>query len=130
MSANLPDLPSGIYRHWKGHFYFVFGYGHDANSDSLFEQVGAYDFHRIDTTEDGEDTVRAVVVYIGLELTGVNRGPRLAVRTAEDFFKTVCSGCGADWPCNLNHQDEGGDPVPRFTYIVPAWLGGERSEHR
>jgi hypothetical protein len=117
-SRGLPDLRTGIYRHYKGHFYFVFGYGHDANADSLHaEQPGGV------VPEDLPLGERAVVIYMGLELTDANKGPRLAVRTAEDFFALVCSACGADWECKKNHQDEGSDPVPRFEYMGPAWYG-------
>ncbi|MDF2461201.1 MAG: hypothetical protein K0S68_604 [Candidatus Saccharibacteria bacterium] len=63
----LPDLPSGIYRHYKGHHYVVLGYAHDSNQDG-----------------------RIVVVYAGLELEGATPGhPRLNVRTVDDFFASV-----------------------------------------
>ncbi len=78
----LPDLPAGVYQHWReGHLYLVLGYGMDAN-----------------------DETRTVVVYVGLELDGARPGPRLRVRTVEDFFATV-------------------DGKPRFEYIGPEWAG-------
>lgn len=95
-SKGLPDLRTGVYRHYKGQLYYVFGYGHDAN------ELG-----------------RAVVVYIGLELTDAKLGPRLSVRTAEDFFAVVGSKCGYDWECTHGVCD----PVSRFEYLSPAWYG-------
>lgn len=62
----LPDLPAGIYRHYKGHRYLVLGYGHDADYEG-----------------------RQVVVYVGLELDDARPGPRLSVRTAESFLGPV-----------------------------------------
>ncbi len=55
----LADLPTGIYRHYKGPLYLVFGYGHDANQEG-----------------------RITVEYVGLELNQAHTGPRLANRTA------------------------------------------------
>ncbi len=65
--TTLPPLPTGIYRHYKGHYYLVLGYAQDSNEDS-----------------------RTVVVYVGLEIGGasVDR-PRMNVRTVEDFFADV-----------------------------------------
>lgn len=78
----LPDLPAGVYRHWKGHAYLVLGYGMDAN-----------------------DETRQVVVYVGLQLDGARPGPRLRVRTVEDFFAEV-------------------EPAKRrFEYVGPEWSG-------
>lgn len=119
----LPELRAGIYRHYKGQFYQVFGYAHDSNSDSLFEQVGEYDFRRVDTTEDGGDTMRIVVVYMAIELHGAHYGPRLAVRTVEDFFARVHKGhpnfedgtvCEGD--CWNNHL-----VTQRFEYVSSEW---------
>jgi hypothetical protein len=88
---NLPDLTAGVYRHYKGHLYLVLGYGHDSNYEG-----------------------REVVVYVGLELDDANTGPRLAVRTVEDFFATV--------------QPEGSsERVRRFTYVGPSWEGPRNS---
>lgn len=63
----LPTLEAGIYQHYKGSLYQVLGYAHDAN-----------------------DSTRIVVVYFGLQLDDAHRGPRLAVRTWQDFHATVC----------------------------------------
>ena len=80
----LPDLPAGVYRHYKNHLYLVLGYGHDSNYED-----------------------RLVVVYVGLELDEAKTGPRLAVRTVEDFFAAV------DLP--------DGTRVQRFTYVGPSY---------
>jgi hypothetical protein len=67
MPAQLPDLPAGVYRHYKGHHYLVLGYGHDSNYNG-----------------------RQVVVYVGLELEKADPGePRMNVRTVDDFFAWV-----------------------------------------
>jgi hypothetical protein len=66
MTATLPLLPAGIYRHWKGHLYQVLGYASDSNDEG-----------------------RIVVVYVGLELDGAPPGPRMHVRTASDFHGSV-----------------------------------------
>jgi hypothetical protein len=132
-SRGLPDLRSGVWRHYKGHFYLVLGYAHDANAEDLYRvrgieklrsPISSDDPFNLEFTALGE---RAVVVYIGLELDDANKGPRLAVRTAEDFFALVCSECGSLWECTKNHQDEGPvGPVPRFEYMGPAWYGWPR----
>ena len=98
---NLPDLPAGIYKHYKGHFYQVFGYGHDANYED-----------------------RITVVYMGLQLQDAHTGPRMATRTAQSddpgvdaFFdyvhdngeKCICAG----WGCPGRRR--------RFTYVSPGW---------
>ena len=56
-------LPAGVYRHYKAdRHYLVLGLGHDANHDD-----------------------RTVVVYVPLYVAADQPGPRLAVRTLEDF---------------------------------------------
>ncbi len=82
-SPSLPDLPSGIYRHYKGHHYLVLGYAHDSNLED-----------------------RTVVVYVGLQLEDAGPGPRMNIRTVEDFYATV------------THD---GQQVKRFTYVGPSW---------
>jgi hypothetical protein len=62
----LEDLPSGIYRHYKGHLYLVLGYATDSNI------VG-----------------RRGVVYVGLELSGAREGARMHFRTVDNFFSDV-----------------------------------------
>lgn len=99
----LPDLPAGVYRHWKGPLYHVLGYGHDANSD-------------LD---------RFAVVYIGLQTQGSHTGPRLAFRTAisddpdvDAFFDFVHPSDGSKCPgyttCPCKER------VRRFTYLAPG----------
>lgn len=104
----LPDLPAGVYQHYKGPLYQVLGYGHDANDDN-----------------------RLVVIYIGIQLQGSHTGPRLAVRTVEsdlldvdaffDFVHPTDQGnerpAGSkclDYNCPCKHR------VRRFTYLGPG----------
>lgn len=61
------DLPAGTYRHYKAErYYLMLGLGHDAN-----------------------DADRTVVVYVPLYVDPAEPGPRLAVRTVEDFTAWV-----------------------------------------
>lgn len=127
MATDLPNLPAGVWRHYKGHFYLVLGYGHDANvidGDTYGDgDLGewsdeAYEWLALDE--------RTVVVYVGLELTDAHTGPRLAVRTAEDFHAHVCT--------RKEHTHYGKAvtdvmeravcaAVPRFAYVGPSWEG-------
>ena len=104
----LPELPTGVYRHYKNHYYLVFGYGHDANVDG-----------------------RVVVQYIGLELTDAHLVPRLSSRTAAsndpiedawwDFVHmdgTKCVHHSGDGCCSDNQRT-----FPRFEYVGPTWQG-------
>lgn len=61
-----PEVPAGVWRHWKGRDYLVLGLGHDA------DHAG-----------------RTVVVYVPLYDVP---GPRLAVRTVEAFVEEVAPG--------------------------------------
>ena len=63
---SLPDLPAGVWRHWKGNDYLVLGLGHDADVEG-----------------------RTVVVYVPLYDVP---GPRLAVRTLEGFLEEASPG--------------------------------------
>lgn len=83
-----PKFRAGIYRHYKGPLYLVIGLGHDAN----------YEF-------------RATVIYIGLELDNAKTGPRMAVRTYEDFYALVDPNTGKA----ANAVTE--SAKPRFEYI-------------
>jgi hypothetical protein len=85
---NYSEFKAGVYRHYKGPLYLVLGLGHDAN-------------------EEG----RTTVIYIGLELDGAKKGPRLSVRTYEDFYSYVD-------PTTRDTVDRK-DPnaLPRFEYI-------------
>lgn len=103
--TKLPDLQAGVYQHYKGPLYLVLGYAHDAN-----------------------DAQRKAVVYIGLQLDDAHTGPRLAVRSAEDFFMHVCGNRKCmhyGWAtydlgrCKTCHSLD----VRRFDYIGPEWTG-------
>jgi hypothetical protein len=60
-------LPAGVYRHYKAdRHYLVLGLAHDANDDD-----------------------RTAVVYVPLYVDAAEPGPRLAVRTLEDFTAWV-----------------------------------------
>lgn len=125
-SHGLPDLPSGVYRHYKGPLYFVFGYGHDANADRLVNVSDIYKEDRIVLDTKVSLPVlgqRAVVVYMALELNRAHTGPRLAIRTAEDFFAVVCPECGKEWECGVQHENLIVEPIPRFEYLSPEWYG-------
>ena len=95
----LPELPAGVYRHYKQRYYLVLGYGHDANFDD-----------------------RWVVVYVGLELNDARSGPRLAVRSVSDFLAWVTpegsTVAHQDLP-EAEHAKHG--HVRRFTYVGPSW---------
>ena len=64
--SGLPELQTGVWRHWKGRDYLVLGLGHDADVEG-----------------------RTVVVYVPLYDVP---GPRLAVRTVEAFLEEVEPG--------------------------------------
>jgi hypothetical protein len=82
-------VPSGVYRHYKAdRHYLVLGLGHDAN-----------------------DAARTVVVYVPLYVDAAQPGPRLAVRSVEDFTAWVD-------PSTRVTVDEGTPgAVRRFTYM-------------
>lgn len=82
---DLPPLPSGVYRHYKGPLYQVLGYAHDANADELYSNRSGV--ARSESQAPSGD--RIVVVYFGLQLEDAHMGPRLAVRTVDDFFAWV-----------------------------------------
>lgn len=133
------DLRAGVYRHVKGEHYLVIGYAHDANADTLgdvtaVEPLGFAKGFGIKPL--GE---RAVVVYIPLYLNDDHTGPRMAVRTVENFFEWVCDVWTEDamghrsWPC---WRSMGSGSLPglcpdhgaqrarqRFVYIGPTWEG-------
>lgn len=101
----LPDLRAGLYRHYKGPLYQVLGYAHDAN-----------------------DADRVVVLYFPLELDGAHEGPRLAVRTVEDFFAMVTPE-GVLWREHEDAlKDAGGhcacEAVWRFEYVGSQFYRG------
>lgn len=85
--AVIPDVPAGVYRHYKAdRHYLVLGLAHDAN-----------------------DADRTAVVYVPLYVTPDQPGPRLAVRTLSDFTAWVREGeaVAAGTP----------GAVRRFTYV-------------
>lgn len=131
------DVKAGVYRHYKGPLYQVFGLGHDANADEFAELAQA----RIPETDiepmfpDGRD----VIVYIGLQLDEAHTGPRLAIRTARDigdaFYDEVHMGnperftegtvCDSGCTYRRINNDQWGTHkvVPRFEYLGPTWDG-------
>jgi hypothetical protein len=118
---DLLPLPSGIYRHYKGHHYQVLGYAHDANADTLGEDPNMV----MGWEPLGE---RFVVVYIGLELNDAHTGPRLAVRDHEDFHRMVCwnqkcgrYGMGTAIANTMNCSQCGFQLHPRFKFIGFSW---------
>jgi hypothetical protein len=66
VTGPLPELPAGVWRHWKGRDYLVLGLAHDADVEG-----------------------RTAVVYVPLYDVP---GPRLAVRTVEGFLEDVEPG--------------------------------------
>lgn len=83
------DLIAGIYQHYKGNLYQVLGLASDANADTLglAGSVSRVSYMTMEAKPLGE---RIVVVYIGLQLDGASFGPRMHVRTLEDFTINVC----------------------------------------
>lgn len=101
----------GIYRHYKGPLYLVIGLAHDANADTLCGgAVGTSWDHGL-FKPLGE---RIVVVYVPLQLDGAHTGPRMAVRTLEDFLASVHHD---GTPCDGSHCSAETRLVPRFTYL-------------
>lgn len=121
----LPSLSAGIYRHYKGHYYQVFGYAHDANADTLYHLV-------YDPTSNGSRPQpmreRTVVVYMGIQVEDAHTGPRLAVRSVDDFFMllhqsdfTPCQVAPRNAPVQCPHGHNA--LVRRFEYHAPEWTG-------
>jgi hypothetical protein len=121
----MDDVKAGVYRHYKGPLYLLLGIAHDANADTLATVYSP--------SGDGRDltyhylTERIVVVYIGLQLDDAHTGPRLAVRTYDDFFALVTSE-GDRCPHALDRSSTWCSTCdrrlhPRFTYIGPTWEG-------
>lgn len=98
----------GIYRHYKGPLYLVLGLAHDANAETLWTLDA-----RGELECRGE---RTVVVYVPLQLDGAHTGPRMAVRTLEDFIADVrADGSTCEHEPSLNHRL----CKPRFEYLGP-----------
>lgn len=68
---DLPDLPAGVYRHYKGHLYLVLGYAQDSTNDSDHE---------------------VYVVYVGLTTEGSASPLRTRLRKVPEFFSHVKVG--------------------------------------
>lgn len=113
MHELLSRLKPGIYVHYKGPLYLVLGLAHDANAEDLFYEYFA---NGPQYTSLGE---RRCVVYVGLQLNEAHTGPRLAVRTLEDFFAEVCI---QPEHTHYGQPVQGDDPcrkVHRFVYLGP-----------
>lgn len=115
----LPPLKAGIYRHYKGPLYQVLGYAHDANADDLVLNSDIADTG----TRPAPMGERFVVVYFGLQLDGAKTGPRLAVRTVDDFLAYVDPSDGSRVPQSVVEacqgslrQVEARGYMPRFQY--------------
>lgn len=67
--SELPRLMNGVYRHYKGHSYLVQGFGLDLDRPG-----------------------RVVVVYVPIDSYPIRTGPRMAIRTVDDFFSSVQNG--------------------------------------
>lgn len=92
MAGSTADVPAGVYRHYKAErYYLVLGLGHDANDDA-----------------------RTVVIYVPLYVTAAEPGPRLAVRTLEDFVAWVDPRTRATVPAGTPGA------VRRFTFVPDA----------
>jgi hypothetical protein len=99
----LPAISAGVYQHYKGPLYLVLGYGHDSNHEG-----------------------RDVVVYVGLQLDAAKPGPRLAVRTADDFHAVVHqTGDRCETPdaclANVGMKGYRSTHIPRFRYLGPSY---------
>ena len=97
------QIQMGIYRHYKGQLYQVLGIAHDANADALCGGNVGTSWDHGQFKPLGQ---RTVVVYMPLQLDGAHLGPRMAVRTIEDFLDDV-------------DLHDGKSTVPRFTYLGP-----------
>jgi hypothetical protein len=102
----------GVYRHYKGPLYQVIGLAHDANAEDFFDYSEITPKFWDGTVGRDAKYERICVVYISLELNGAHFGPRLAVRTLDDFTAKVAA------------QDAAGNTmrhtVPRFEYLGPV----------
>ena len=85
----MSTVPAGVYRHYKAdRHYLVLGLGHDANDDA-----------------------RTVVVYVPLYVSEDQPGPRLAVRSLDDFTAWVDPATRASVPAGTPGA------VRRFTFV-------------
>jgi hypothetical protein len=93
----LPDLPAGVYLHYKGHQYLVLGYAGDAG-----------------------DEERTVVVYVGLQMDGNPSPVRMRIREVGEFFTRVDPATGQ------TRYDDDPSAVPRFRYLGPSAVDQSR----
>lgn len=124
--TDTPGSPpqAGIYRHYKGQHYLVLGLAHDANADTLGEDVDWSDHvgpARVCPLEE-----REVVVYVPLEFDGAHAGASMAVRTLEDWNAVVCAlpGCPRYGDRIGPHPDQcalRGHAVHRFRFVGERW---------
>lgn len=110
------ELRMGIYRHYKGTLYQVLGIAHDANAEEYSDTVKQVRSrfmaaHMSHLMPDAVSESRTVVVYMPLQLDGAHLGPRMAVRTLDDFVMHVTAHG------EPTHHDLG---VARFTYLGPV----------
>jgi hypothetical protein len=109
------EIEMGIYRHYKGPLYLVMGLAHDANAGELWKIKFENEVPlRTEILHE-----RTVVVYMPLQLDGAHLGPRMAVRTLEDFTQRVCRVATHRFygkPVGPAVDDCGG---PRFEYLGP-----------
>jgi len=92
MADQYSKFKAGIYRHYKGPLYLVLGLAHDSNDES-----------------------RTAVVYIALQLDAAKAGPRLAIRTYEDFYTYINPKNGE------KAAKSSPGAKPRFKYIGSNW---------
>lgn len=103
-SDALPALPAGVYRHYRGALYHVFGYASDSTN--------------------GQEDRAPLVAYMGLELTACARpGPRILVRDAAEFFAVVDPETGQ----TMDYPHPSPQYPHRFTYQGASWDGHTRS---
>jgi hypothetical protein len=111
---SMAEIRMGIYRHYKGPLYQVIGLAHDANAEDLC--AGLEYGHKEPIGE------RTVVVYMPLQLDGAHLGPRMAVRTLEDFQAILHTDDGSTCPEGHCTKFAGGNFVNRFTYVGPIFI--------
>lgn len=80
--SGLPELPAGVYRHYKGHLYLVLGYAQNATND-----------------EDG----KIYVVYVGLQTDGQPSPMRMRLRQVDEFWGTVRNEALDRWDARFTY---------------------------
>lgn len=120
--SNTDSLKMGIYRHYKGPLYQVLGLAHDANADTLFNSQAVTEAWREGHHDQIDQIPRAlgqrwVVVYLPLQLDEAHLGPRMAVRSLDDFVARVHDDGNICPPHHCGHNKA------RFQYLGPVLLG-------